>query len=469
MTSITETRYLCRTIRLLLLSLLMAGCAGSSVGSKEGLGTPGAVEWSQFHADGSSQGSFFVASSNALKPAWIVDVGSVVYSSPVIAADGTIYVGNLEGVLTAVNPNGTVKWRFTTPFPITSSPAVAADGTIWFVMTNPNPGFPSALLSVDPTGASRTFSILPENGFTSAAPKVWGSDKNGYVFLWTHIPTNVLPRSESALLIYNQAGELVHREDMGCTTGPVTGTSPITEGFKTFLKVLVGLFSDFPPYQFDPSGIPFHENFGWLDPTVAVVDRTDITPRDQPIIVVADGGCGTRALRWNAPNLEELWVQRHDFVLQSSPAVLNNATLVVVGHFSGKVIAYDLETGNKLWDFDTKEPIMATPASLGGLIYVASAGSIHALDPATGEEIFMRKLRGETLASPALSGNKVYVSQRNEFTTRSFDFMTTAHDDEGGGGVVSPAIGKDGTVYTVTRGNPSFLRAYPARQWSTAE
>ena len=94
-----------------------------------------AASWSQFRADSAGQGSRFVITLDSLKPAWSLDVGHVVFSSPVIGSDGTIYVGNLEGELIAVNPDGTEKWRFDSGVPVLASPAVADDGFIYLLGT----------------------------------------------------------------------------------------------------------------------------------------------------------------------------------------------------------------------------------------------------------------------------------------------------------------------------------------------
>ena len=53
-------------------------------------------------------------------------------SSPAVAPDGTIYVGNFDGVLFAIDPQGRMKWSFQTGLEIKSSPAVAEDGTVYF-------------------------------------------------------------------------------------------------------------------------------------------------------------------------------------------------------------------------------------------------------------------------------------------------------------------------------------------------
>ena len=62
---------------------------------------------------------------------WAFSTGDIVYSSPAIADDGTIYVGSEDNKLYAVNPNGTQKWAFTTGDWVDSSPAIGVDGTLY--------------------------------------------------------------------------------------------------------------------------------------------------------------------------------------------------------------------------------------------------------------------------------------------------------------------------------------------------
>src|SRR5262245_51893311 len=139
-----------------------------------------AVGWSQVHADGASQGSLFVKTLNSLTPLWSVDVGHVVFSSPVIGPDGTIYVGNLEGQLIAVNPDGTIKFRFEGGVPILGAPAVADNGNIYFLNTQPFPDatFPdnklrSVIGRLSPTGGQLQLRTIPDQGFTTGSPKLF--------------------------------------------------------------------------------------------------------------------------------------------------------------------------------------------------------------------------------------------------------------------------------------------------------
>ena len=72
--------------------------------------------------------------------------GLILGSSPAIDEDGTIYVGSWDTKLYAINPNGTLKWESPgTGGSIASSPAIGEDGTIYIghmenkiVAVNPN-------------------------------------------------------------------------------------------------------------------------------------------------------------------------------------------------------------------------------------------------------------------------------------------------------------------------------------------
>jgi outer membrane protein assembly factor BamB len=68
---------------------------------------------------------------------WVSSCGDVT-SSPAIGADGTIFFGCGDGILYAVNPNGTLKFKVTTGGPISSSPAIAPDGTVVFISDDGN-------------------------------------------------------------------------------------------------------------------------------------------------------------------------------------------------------------------------------------------------------------------------------------------------------------------------------------------
>jgi outer membrane protein assembly factor BamB len=69
------------------------------------------------------------ANNGTLK--WKYSTGGVIYSSPAIGSDGTIYAGSRDSYFYALNPDGTLKWRYETGNGIWSSPAIGSDGTIY--------------------------------------------------------------------------------------------------------------------------------------------------------------------------------------------------------------------------------------------------------------------------------------------------------------------------------------------------
>jgi outer membrane protein assembly factor BamB len=64
---------------------------------------------------------------------WKFKADGWIESGPVISSDGTIYLGDYWSVFYALNPDGTLKWKFDEQTErISSSPALDSDGSIYF-------------------------------------------------------------------------------------------------------------------------------------------------------------------------------------------------------------------------------------------------------------------------------------------------------------------------------------------------
>jgi outer membrane protein assembly factor BamB len=63
---------------------------------------------------------------------WSYSTNGDIYSSPAIGSDGTIYFGSYDNYLYALNPDGSLKWRYHAGTSVHSSPAIGSDGTIYF-------------------------------------------------------------------------------------------------------------------------------------------------------------------------------------------------------------------------------------------------------------------------------------------------------------------------------------------------
>src|SRR3990167_6570234 len=86
--------------------------------------------WPMFRHDLKHTGrsSYTGSSKNYLQ--WVYPVGSST-STPAIGTDSTIYVGSYDKNLYAINPDGTLKWSYTTKDNVVSSPAVGTNSTIY--------------------------------------------------------------------------------------------------------------------------------------------------------------------------------------------------------------------------------------------------------------------------------------------------------------------------------------------------
>jgi outer membrane protein assembly factor BamB len=442
---------LIRLVSILLVVCLVSGC-GFRVNE----------DWSQFHADLPNSGSVLKPSAYAIQPKWTVEVGSVSYSSPVIGSNGRIYVGNADGELVAVNPTGKIRWKGQFPDTIVASPAVADNGDIYFVSIQKvaQKQFKSTLQSLDSNGNLRWSFVFPGNRVVTSSPKILGSARNSNVFIY----------AGSELFVFNNVGTVVQQKDLipyGSNT--VCGSEP---DLGDILPFLVNLFEqafscikfDLTPCEFDPSGLPlrpFYELFGWLDPTVAVLKLPDL---DQPIVVVADR-FSIIAFRWNESEstLSDLWSKEHgkdcssdDYKELSSPVFAGSS--VVVGRRDGLVLAYDVLTGESLWTYKAHDAVMATPATFLNLIYIVTVSRtdnpfsrllLLRDNGSEGQLIQEYKLDGESVASPALSSGLVYVITSEGLYSFSANIESLFKNGRIKGGLSSPAVADDGTVYVV--------------------
>ena len=93
-------------------------------------------------------------------------------SSPVLGADGTVYVGSLDGYLYAIDTAGSQRWNFKTNGTVFSSPVLGADGTVYVG------SWDGYLYAIDTAGGQRW--KFKTNDFVVSSP-VLGADGTVYV------------------------------------------------------------------------------------------------------------------------------------------------------------------------------------------------------------------------------------------------------------------------------------------------
>jgi outer membrane protein assembly factor BamB len=136
-----------------------------------------------------SDGTIYFGSLNdtlyALNPngtlKWCYSTNRDIYSSPAIGTDGTIYFGSYDNFLYALKPDGSLKWKYDAGTSIHSSPAIGSDGTIYFgqMLGQYYPGYFTAL---NPDGSLKW--RYPTNYDIYSSPSI-GPDGTIYFGTWT--------------------------------------------------------------------------------------------------------------------------------------------------------------------------------------------------------------------------------------------------------------------------------------------
>jgi outer membrane protein assembly factor BamB len=150
---------------------------------------PAAGSWDHLHGNAANTGSADVFTAPASLPSRrVAGIGTVAPGAgPVIAQDGTVYVTNLQGLLKAFTPAGDQKWMRDTPGRrIVASPVVGADGSIYVVgtrMSRDHRGgrnfvrYDATLFRFTAGGGLLWSTDFPDKGMgtgaTSASPNIW--------------------------------------------------------------------------------------------------------------------------------------------------------------------------------------------------------------------------------------------------------------------------------------------------------
>jgi len=438
-----------RSAILIYLVVTFIGCAG---------GKP--TRWGHFHGDPSSRGLQLIDSGFALSSSWISNPYRITSSSPVIGLDfqqrEVIYIGTTNAKLIAIRSgDGSEKWQRSlgpadSKTRIVSSASVSDRGDIYTITNRQTDAgrMQSILHKVDQFSNPKWSFSFPNNGYTTGSPKVVSTSKGTLIFIYVSI--GMVDDIQGELFVLRDNGaqaELLDNKALGTCHFDNPGARVNFDDVMSNLDQTRDLIGEFP-VKLDAGDGVLPDRF--VDPTPAVV-----TDKENHLIAIADNLCSVGVFEWNGAELSVLWRQEHSFDKHSSTAILANG-LMVFGRQDGKVLAYDVQTGVKMWEFAAGQAVFATPAgSPGQLVFVMAKDHLLAINAADGvlmhDADFAGKLplMGSTHSSPAVSANLVYVSSFEMLTT-TYDLKTRAYDTNfQGNGLSSVAIGRDGSVYGV--------------------
>lgn len=258
--------------------------------------------WKQFHGGEENRGYIPVRSKPELKAKWDkpVSIGYISYSSPVIADDGTIYIGTTVGALVAVKADGSgIKWvhhtspGFANPT-IIGSPAVGDKGDIYFIVSrfagkpcnNCADSYPSSLIKLDPVDGHETgsfeFNQPPKEvgfSYTTASPKLITIKGEDFIFV----------SSKDKVFVLDNKCTVIAQSDILCT-GDKGGSWPFD-----FESLSRNVGAPDGPHFFDYYKEP--DEF-WLDPTPAIIKNIDGGELSNPVLITATNRCGIQGFSW---------------------------------------------------------------------------------------------------------------------------------------------------------------------------
>ncbi len=433
--------------------------------------------WTSAHGNVDNTGFAQVATAPAVFENQIgfANVGTVAPgANPVTAPDGTVYIGNLEGELIALHADGTPYWKRqlgSSDGVIMASPVIGADGSIYVVS--------GRSLSVPLHGggnATRGISILHKfsaggawlfaapfpvhfptqsewmtRGLTSAPPNIWRYDNIEVVMVPVYVAT---PGGFAIhLLAFNAlSGAVLADHRVNHRVYDLMGYSPIMEALESFFTFSFSV--TIPPWIVPPM------------PGVAIVPNSG----GSPWIWMADNVSSTVALKFDpSTGFEEIYrfrdpgqPDRHS----SAPMALPNV-IAVVGTADGYV---KFERDSIV--LSGYYPISATPTRMAdGRIAIVSGNWISVLSG--GAVAHETQLSGRSIASVAASCNHVFAASENELVTFDAKTMTrVATLPWTDGGAYPPIIGPLGHVYGMTKWGlfvfaPPPTSGRPARPYAT--
>jgi hypothetical protein len=453
-----------KQIRAALTAIALAALAGTSHAA-----------WQHAHADSANTGFELIDTAPAQWTAVQQPLGSVAPgANPVIGPNGDLYIGNLEGEVRAYHADGTPFWtrKLDSYGGIFASPVVGADGSIYVVSTihyvdhrgGINDRNDSFLHKFSPGGAWIFHTPFPEQfsasptianrGATTAPPNIWRW--NGSEALIVPVVYRSPVARDVRLVAFSSSGTvladaLVTQGSSPQTTGGGSQWLSDCISFWRWTGVMIfgcviGDLIQGGDDLFTRTEVPVPlAGAGFPLPGVAIRPDTQGGP---PVIMLSDGRQDKVAYAFSPDTgFSELNRSRHllrRFI--TPPVVLGNGDTV-----TGTLDGYLTRTAAnfaQLGVFRGLGTLTAAPTRLsdGALVIVDRSGSMTVVRG----HVSHIQLAGESIASAAASCNHFFVATTNDFET--FDAKTlgqVASMPWTGGGLHSPVIGPSGHVYAI--------------------
>ncbi len=372
--------------------------------------------WPKFRNNAPQNGRSQVAPevNPALRP-WEFKTGKGIFSSAVVDAEGTVYIGSADQYFYALRKDGSLKWKFKTGEVIDSSALLDDQGRVYFG-----------------SGDAHVYCLDRETG-----KEIWRFKAD---------PVEVVEKKYD-IKSYNVDW---------------------FEGNIAMLKdgTIIAPNDNFLIYAIDrETGTKKQEYLGnelmWSLP--AVNTKTNRMFAGSQYMALENVFC------YDTEKREEVWTSGGLGSNASSPLLTSTSEkgAVILGGYDGYVRAYAQDSGKQLWKQGTRGHIYSSPAQLSdGTVIIPSAdGTIYALKPDNGKVLWAYDTLGPVRSSPAVdSKDRIYVGNgagrlfclNPDGTLRwGYQCILTDRNDLNG----SPGLGKTG-VYIAGQSGGIFFVPY---------
>ena len=381
--------------------------------------------WAKFRANELQNGRAPVEpAGNDLLP-WVYRTGKGIFSSPVIDAEGNVYIGSADTFLYKLDPQGQVIWKVKTDGIIDSSALLDDQGRVFFG-----------------SGDSHVYCLDRESGeilwkskahTVEEVTEIYGMET--YNVNWFEGNIGIL--ADGRIIAPND-NYLVYALNVD------NGTQD-----QVFLsnEMVWSL-----PAQNLQTGRIFFASANQILKNVFAYDLAG----------------------------ERKWLSG-SFGTVAATSMLSNASekgAVLVGGFDGFLRAFAQDSGKLLWKFGTKDHIYASPAQLsdGTIVQASTDGTLYAIDPETGRSIWEFDTLEPIRSSPAVDGRdniyfgngegKLYCIHPDGTLRWSYQLIDEVRNDLNG----SPALGFDGVSIAGESGEVFFVPYdYPLSETGRAD
>jgi outer membrane protein assembly factor BamB len=437
------------------LGLLIASLAASGVTSCSSSGPSatapsvplaGGAPWPKFRGDAEQTGRTARKPQLSDQKPWRFATGKGIFSSPIVAADGTIYLGSADRTFYALHEDGTLAWKVLTGEIIDSAGLLDDRGRVYFGSGD------GKLRALEAATGKVVWTMQADDPATNKAFINWFE---GNVAVG---PTGTLyvPNDNFNLYAIDRDGGAVSwRFKMPDQTWSLPAVDPATGALYVGNNNTVALLGA-NVYQIDPSG-----QSGWQASTPGTNAASPMIAGGRVLVGGFDGFLHAYEQKEGA----EEWAFAARDHLYASPA-LGADGAIVQASTDGSVYAIDAATGAVKWTFEVGEPVRSSPAVDGdGTIYFgAGDGRLYALN-GDGTLRWAMKLiddvRNDLNSSPALGAHAIYLGgEDGGIFSVPYDWCLRGGKADAAC-AAPPAIG-DGTALSPTTAFGAVVRAKEA-------